>query len=178
MIMRRALIPLLFWLAGCATRAPERSGPLLTPPLPPASLGQELAQSELVTGEHDGRSYAMRVELEVNAERLVVVGLSPAGVPLFTLEQTAGGVSVEGGATGRLPFDPAYMLSDLQLIHWPADVLAPAMAARGLRFEERDGRRRVSERDGRPLVDIAYHGAITLTHLDRPYRLRIETIGR
>ncbi len=119
----------------------------------------------------------MRVELEVTAERLVVVGLSLAGVPLFTLEQTAAGVSVESAAGDRLPFDPVYMLSDLQLAHWPAEVLAMALAARGLELTEQPGARRVLDRTGRPLVEIAYGEATTLRHLDHPYRLRIEALG-
>jgi hypothetical protein len=174
---RRAFFLVL--LAGCATQpAAERTGPLLDPPLPPASLGRELSASELVTAEHGGRSYRMRVELEVTAERLVVVGLSITGVPLFTLEQTAAGLNVESPAGDRLPFDPAYMLSDLQLVHWPADVLAQALAARGLELAAEPGARRVLDRAGRPLVEIAYDDATTLRHLDHPYRLRIEAIPR
>ena len=77
------------------------------------------------------------------------------------------------------------MLSDLQLVHWPTGVLADALAARGLRLEDRPGGdlRRVVDRDGRALVEIVYPapGAVpavtTLRHLDHPYRLRIETIA-
>jgi hypothetical protein len=177
-MMRRAL--LLLALAGCATPPPATApaGPVIAPPLPPASLGRELARSELVTGDYGERSYRMRVELEVTAERLVVVGLSLAGVPLFTLEQTAAGLAVDSRVGDRLPFDPAYMLSDLQLVHWPADVLARALTERGLQLELPAGQRRVIDRDGRPLIEIAYGDVTTLRHLDRHYRLRIETIAR
>jgi hypothetical protein len=76
------------------------------------------------------------------------------------------------------------MLSDLQLVHWPASVLAPALAARGLRLEDRpdDRRRRVVSQDGRALVEIVYPGpgagpdVTTLRHLDPPYRLQIEAL--
>jgi len=176
-MMRRAF--LLLALAGCTTPpAAEHTGPLVSPPLPPASLGRELAQGELVTGDYGERSYTMRVELEVAADRLVVVGLSLAGMPLFTIEQTAAGLSVDSSVGDRLPFDPAYMLSDLQLVHWPAGVLAQTLAERGLRLEEQPGQRRVTDREGRPLVEIAYGDATTLRHLDHPYHLRIETIAR
>ena len=177
----RVLPALLLALAGCAAApaSPERTGPLLDPPLSPASLGRDLSRGELLTGDYGGRSRTMRVEIEVTADRLVVVGLSLAGVPLFTLEQTAAGVTVEGAALGRLPFDPAYILADLQLVHWPGDVLGPALAARGLAVEERAGRRRVIDRDGRLLVEITYGRAddvTTLRHLDHPYGLCIEAI--
>jgi hypothetical protein len=179
--MTRRPLLLLLAVAGCATAAPapQQPGPLLDPPLPPASLGRELAQSELLTGDFGGRSMRLRVEFEVTAERLVVVGLSLAGLPLFTLEQTVAGISVAGAGVGRLPFDPAYMLADLQLVHWPAAALAPALATRGLALEEQAGRRRVLDQDGRPLVEIVYDdpaGVTRLRHLDHPYSLSIEIL--
>ncbi len=184
---RHPLIPVLLAIAACAQLPPppERAGPLLEPPLPPASLGRDLAQSEVVTGEFGDRSYSMRVELEITPERLVVVGLSHLGVPLFTLEQTAADLRVQSSAPGPLPLDPAWMLSDLQLVHWPAGVLADALAARGLRLDDRPGdrRRRAVDPDGRPLVEIVYPmpgaepAVTTVRHLDHPYRLQIETIA-
>jgi Protein of unknown function (DUF3261) len=180
-------MPILFAIASCAQLPPpaERTGPLLEPPLPPATLGQELALSEVVTGDYGDHSYSMRVELEITPERLVVVGLSHLGVPLFTLEQTAADLRVQSNARGPLPFDPARMLSDLQLVHWPAGVLAAALDARRLRLEDRPGDclRRVVDQGGRPLVEIVYPApgaepaVTTLRHLDHPYRLRIEAIA-
>jgi len=183
----RPLIPILLALAACAraSSAPERTGPLPETPLPPASFGRELVLSEVVTGDYGDRSQSMRVELEITPERLVVVGLTHLGVPLFTLEQTAAGLSVRSSAPGPLPFDPRYMLSDLQLVHWPADVLADRLARDGLRLEDRpaDHLRRVVDQSGRPLVKIVYPApgarpsVITVSHRDRSYRLQIETIG-
>jgi hypothetical protein len=183
----RPLIPALLAIASCAQLAPppERTGPLLEPPLAPATLGRDLALSEVVTGEYGNRSYSMRVELEVTPERLVVVGISHLGVPLFTLEQTAADLTVQSNAHGPLPFDPAYMLSDLQLVHWPAGVLADALAAQGLRLEDRpgDGLRRVVDQRGQSLTEIVYPApgvelaVTTVRHLDHPYRLQIETIA-
>jgi hypothetical protein len=184
---RRALIPILLAIAGCAQLPPPapRTGPLLEPPLAPATLGQELTLSEVVTGDYGDHSYSMRVELEITPERLVVVGLSHLGVPLFTLEQTAADLRVQSNGRGSLPLDPAWMLSDLQLVHWPAGVLADALAARGLRLEDQPGdhRRRVVDRGGRALVEIVYPApgaepaVTTVRHLDHPYRLEIVTIA-
>ena len=187
--MRRGLVTILLVIAGCARLAPPTSDhtrPLLDPLLPPASLGRQLARSELVTGDDGDRTYSMRVELEVTPERLVVVGLSRLGMPLFTIEHTSAGIGVQSSVGGEPPFDPAHLLSDLQLVHWPRGVLEEALAARGLRLLERPGEgvRRVLDRDGQMLVEIVHCPAsadpdlTTVHHFDRPYRLRIETIAQ
>jgi hypothetical protein len=186
-VTRRGFVVLVLAIAGCAQlpAPPGRTGPLLDPALPPASLGRELARSAVVTGEYRDRTYSMRVEVEVTPERLVVVGMSHMGVPLFTLEQTSAGVRVQSNARGGPPLDPAHLLSDLQLVHWPAHALEDALASRGLRLLDRpsEGVRRVVDRDGGLLVEIVHlrsgddPAVTTVRHLDPPYGLRIETVA-
>src|ERR671919_367781 len=52
----RVLLALLLALAGCAAApaSPEHTGPLLDPPLSPASLGRDLSRGELLTGDYGG----------------------------------------------------------------------------------------------------------------------------
>lgn len=174
-------------LAGCAHGPPPsapKADPLLRLSLAPESLGRPLRLSQVLKAEVAGQDRTFRFQVEVTAERLVMVGLTHMGMPLFSLTQDAGGLRVETPAGGPFPFDPRYLLADFQLTFWPVPVLRPALGALGLRIEEKpDGLgRRVIGGDAKLLVDIAYPphgisaGEIVLAHHDHPYRLRIVTL--
>jgi hypothetical protein len=182
-----AILVLAFALAGCAgASAPADSDqPVIYPVLSPDSLGRSLVLSQIVTGEYGEERHTLRVEIEVTRDRLVVVGLTPLGVPLFSFEQKAGSPTIDmTEVPDQVPFDPRHMLSDLQLAYWPTVALTAALARKGLKLEDgrEDGFRRVVDRDGRLLVDILYvdpgtdRYEIVIQHFDHPYRLRIRTI--
>ncbi len=173
-------------VAACAGAAPEPDGDaensLLQAVLPPASLGTSLSLSQLVEGEFKDQRQSLHVEVEVTPARLVVVGLSPVGVPLFTLEQRAGEITVETLGSDELPFNPRHMLSDFQIAYWPEAVLRGAFQSLGLSLRQAaQDRREVLGENGEVLVAVTYGGDgdnigdIIVEHFDPPYRLRIMT---
>lgn len=174
-------------LAACAHSPPpaDVARPVVDPLLSPDSLGRSLTLSQIVTGEYGDERYTLRIETEVTSDHLVVVGLTPLGVPLFSLEQKAGSSTIDMmKVPDQLPFDPRHMLSDLQLAYWPTAALAGALARRSMTMAGgwEDGFRRVIDRDGRLLVEILYTNPgsdryeIVIQHFDHPYRVRIRTI--
>jgi hypothetical protein len=174
-------------MMGCASSPPAentRREPSRFLSLSPADLGHSLSQSQVVTGYHDGQEYKMRFELEITPSRLVVVGLSPIGVTLFTIVQEDGDLSVESSLERQLVFDPRHMLFDIYLTYWPVKALQTALSKLGLQLEETDdGRiRRIRGLDGTDIAEIKYSskpvttGNITIQHYDFPYRLSIKTL--
>lgn len=171
---------------GCATPPPDSPA---KPPsrflsLSPASLGRSLSLSQIVLGDHDGREYRMRFELDITPARLAIVGLSPLGVTLFTIVRENGALSVKTPTKGLNIFDPRYMLFDLYLTYWPMKALQPALSRIRMRLEETSDRRirRLRELDDTLIAEIKYPSRnskterIIIQHFDIPYRLRIETL--
>lgn len=183
------LAAMLLVLSACALSAPQpnvkidTSAALIEALLPPASLGGSLSLSQLIIGEFKDQQYSLHVEVEVTPARLVVVGLSSVGVPLFTLEQIGREITVEALGDDSLPFDPRHMLSDFQISYWPNDALVEALEPwqMTLRGSVAGGLREVLSEDGAVLVAVTYpQGAdgmrdILIQHFDPVYRLQIKT---
>lgn len=180
-MIRFAALILAMLAAGCAiTRSspdPENGARFLS--LAPASLGRDLELSQRVTGDHGGKTYRARYEVELTGNRLVVVGLSPIGITLFTIVQQGSDITVDSALSKVLSIDPRYTLFDLYLTYWPPSVLAPALDKIGMTLDltAKGKTRTVRDRDGRRVATITYaessRGAIEIEHFDRPYRIRI-----
>jgi hypothetical protein len=151
--------------------------------LPPSSLGGSLSLSQLVVGEFLDQRHSLHVEVEVTPTRLVVVGLTPLGVPLFILEQEAGEIKVKTLGSESLPFNPRLMLSDFQIAYWPIATLRNKFQTFGLTVRQAASQslREVLAESGEVLVAVTYRnkadklGDITVEHFDPPYRLQIKT---
>jgi hypothetical protein len=188
MIKPVAFLCLAIVLASCAQPAPRRGEgePILNTPLPLGSLGHDLSLSQVVTSEDNGESRSLRVEVEVSAQRLVMVGLTHMGVPLFTLALDSQGLSTTTLNAEVLPFDPRHILSDFQLAHWPREILARDLARRGyqLRGDGKGATRSVHGAKGELLATVEYpqpgdsEADLVIQHYDLPYRLLIHTIER
>src|SRR5690606_10285186 len=101
--------------------------------LSPASLGADLSLSQIVTGELAGQGQSMRFEIEVTEKRFSLAALSHAGLPLFTLVQSANGADIRLRGPGAEIFDPVYLLSDIKLCYWPRERLNLALGPQRLR---------------------------------------------
>lgn len=189
MIKLIAMVVLAAGLTGCVQVAPEEApeegqgAPLLSTPLPPGSLGHDLSLSQIVTAEFNGERRSLRVEVEVTAGRMVMVGLSLIGAPLFTLELDSQGLKASTLEGAALPFDPRHILSDFQLAHWPRELIARELSRHGnllLPGSDAAGRE-IYGPQRQLLVKIDYlqaggDGDLTIQHFDRPYKLQIHTI--
>ena len=174
--------------AGCtqAARGPDADGAVLQALLPPASLGENLSLSQLVVGEFQGQTHSLHIEIEITPTRMVMVGLTPMGVPIFTLEQEANEIEVQTLGSDSFPFDPRHILSDFQIAYWPEAVLSDKFHSFGLTVRETPtaGSREILAESGEVLVAVTYldnadgAGDIIIEHFDPPYRLQIETFEK
>jgi hypothetical protein len=184
---RFTILAVVALLAGCAgPGAPTDSSdaPLLSLRLPPQSFGRDVAFGQLVTGEFAEETQSVRFRVEINGNRLVMAAFTHIGAPLFVLEEQGDALGFENLSGGELPFDPRFMLADFKIANWPAEILAPAVADAGLRFEEFESppMREVWTRDGTLVMRVLFpgdgrdDGAMTIEHFDHPYRLRVTPV--
>ncbi|TRZ56171.1 MAG: DUF3261 domain-containing protein, partial [Rhodocyclaceae bacterium] len=109
-----------------------------------------------VEARFNGQQETMIVELEVDAAGMRFVGLTPFGHSLLSVNFDNRTVTTTQPADARL--SPILLMALLQIALWPADTLRAGLEA-PLRLEERDGQRRILNRDDVTLT-INYIGAL------------------
>lgn len=146
--------------------------------LAPASLGESISVQQTLRVERDGRTDYLDVALEIDPERVQMVGLA-FGQRVLRLNYD--GQTMQ---TWRHLLLPAQVraediLEDVQLTLWPAEAIRAALPA-GWRIEE-DGLRRTLLLDDKPVMTIEYssrirwNGKVELTNLRYQYRLTIRS---
>jgi hypothetical protein len=163
-------------LAGCAGTLPQAapdSTPLLR--LPPAALGRSLAlQQRLDVFVHGRAPQQVEVLLEADAQAVRLA--------LVSLGQTAATLQWDGQQLQetRAPWWPAAVrgeriLSDLQLVLWPAEAVRAALPT-GWTLEA-STEQRVLRLNGDAVATVRYAGAqhAELVNLRDGYRLAIES---
>jgi hypothetical protein len=163
---------------GCADAPaqPARLGLKLAP----ATLGVSLSLQQHLRIERQGRVDELDAALEIDAERLDMVGLA-FGQRILALRFD--GRSLQ---SWRHPLVPERLrgedvLEDLQLTLWPIEVIEKALPA-GWSIAE-DGRRRTLRLLDQPVLVIDYsgeprwNGKIELTNLRYQYRLTIQSVS-
>lgn len=163
---------------GCAgaPAQPARLGLKLAP----ATLGVSLSLQQHLSIERQGRVDELDAALEIDAERLDMVGLA-LGQRILTLHYD--GLELQ---SWRHPLVPEQLrgedvLEDLQLTLWPLDVIEKALPA-GWTIAEA-GRRRTLRLLDQPVLVIDYSGEprwsgkIELTNLRYRYRLTIQSVS-
>ena len=163
---------------GCAMpiHQPGRLGLKLSP----AALGESISLQQHLTVQRNGTIDELDVALEVDRQRLDLVGLA-LGQRVLTL-------SYDGQIlnTWRHPMFPAVVrgediLEDIQLILWPVDAVRQALPG-DWRIEE-NGRRRILLAGEMPVTVINYsgeprwNGEIELVNLRYHYRLIIQSVS-
>ena len=159
-----------------------------TAPSPPARLGLKLApaaleasislQQQLVV-ERQGRTDTVDAALEVDAERLDLVGLT-LGQRVFALHYDGRELQSWRHPSMAPELRGEDVLEDLQLTLWPASAIKQALPA-GWRIEEM-GRRRTLWLDETPVMIIDYSGEprwlgrIAINNLRYQYRLIIFSV--
>jgi hypothetical protein len=166
------------WLSGCATSVsrPARLGLKL----PPAALGSSITLQQHLIMERGERIDELDAALEVDPQRLDLVGIA-LGQRVLTLHYD--GEKLQSWRHSMLPAQlrDEDVLEDLQLTLWPVDAIRSALPA-GWRIEE-GGLRRVLLRDDTPVMVIDYSGQprwigkIELSNLRYHYRLTIQSVA-
>ena len=174
----RALIAalILFGLIGCENSLPR--GGRIGLKLPPSTLGASVNLQQHLTVDRNGRVDELDAALEIDPERIDMVGLV-LGQRMLALHYD--GKTLE---TWRHPMMTNELrgedvLEDLQLTLWPVEEIRAALPA-GWRIEENGGRRTILEKDA-PVTVIQYSarsrwsGTVELQNLRFHYRLTIRT---
>src|SRR5262245_31700227 len=164
-------------MLGCASTAtsPGRLGLRL----PPAALGASINLQQHLTVERGGHMDELDAALEIDAERIDLVGLA--------LGQRVLALHYDGKIlrSWRHPMMASELraedvLEDLQLTLWPAEKIRQALPA-GWQIEE-NGPRRILSAGDVPVTVIQYSGeprwsgTIELTNLRYHYRLTIRSV--
>ena len=164
-------------LSACAASAPPAAARLGLK-LAPAALGEPLSVQQHLRVERNGRSDELDVALEVDQDKLELVGLA--------LGQRVLSLSYDGKelASWRHALLPSQVkaedvLEDMQLTLWPVAAVRAALPP-GWQVEEQ-GLRRTLSLNGEPIMVIQYSGLprwsgkLVLENLRYKYRLTIES---
>lgn len=165
-------------LGGCTSSVPQPAR--LGLKLPPAALRASISLHQHLSVEREGRIDELDAALEVNPERLDLVGLV-LGQRVLTLHYDGKRLQ-----SWRHPMLPAQLrdedvLEDVQLIIWPVDAIRSALPP-GWRIEE-SGLRRTLLLDDTPVMVIDYSGQprwigrIELSNLRYRYQLMIQSVS-
>lgn len=177
-LIRALLAALVLHALGCAG-APQPAARLGLK-LPPATLGVSLSLQQHLTIERPGRVEELDTALEIDAERLAMVGIA-MGQRILTLHYDGREIQ-----SWRHPLVPEQLrgedvLEDLQLTLWPMAVVEKALPP-GWSIEETAWRRTLSLL-GEAVMIIDYsatprwRGKIALTNLRYNYRLTIQSVA-
>lgn len=170
--LKRACAAIL--LTACATQPPTPARLGLR--LAPASLGETISVQQQLTVERAGSTNDLVAALEVDPERVSLVGLA-LGLRVLSLEFD--GVELTEWRHPMLPSQvrAADVLEDLQLTLWPLAAIARALPP-GWTIKDQ-GLRRTLRRDGEVVATIAYsgmprwQGTAVLDNVRYKYRLTV-----
>ncbi len=173
-------------LAGCAQPpaavpvAPVVAGaqsaamPLLQ--LAPAALGRTLAlQQQLSVRGPDGTERHLQALLEADASE-VRIALTSMGQVLARMRWDGAQLDVQRSRHWPQQVEPERILSDLQLVLWPAEVIAQALPPSWQLLAQPDGSRRLLQGEtARVEVRVVTPDLTEIDYLQEGWRLRILT---
>lgn len=178
-LMRRcALISVVLLATACAT-VPAPQEARLGLKLSPASLGASIARQQHLKVEREGRIDDLDAALEVDPERLQLVGLA-FGQRVLSLSYD--GKELTSWRHAMLPAQVRAedVLEDLQLTLWPEQAIASELPS-GWTVKD-EGLRRTLYKDGTAVTVIDYSamprwsGTVVLQNLRYEYRLTIQSV--
>ncbi|HEX6437167.1 MAG TPA: DUF3261 domain-containing protein [Candidatus Binatia bacterium] len=165
-------------LTGCVAPSPRAAGVGLK--LAPAALAESISLQQRLDIEGQGRRAQLDVVLEVDAERIDLVGLA--------FGQRVLSMSYDGKTlqSWRHPMWPAQVraeevLENIQLTLWPVDAIRRALPM-GWSIKE-SGLRRTLLQDGLAVMVIDYSalpfwsGKVEVANLQFNYRITIQSVS-
>ncbi|MDY7578924.1 DUF3261 domain-containing protein [Herbaspirillum sp. RTI4] len=184
-LRRAASIGSVCWLlAACTTPQPDqqpgRPSARIGLQLSPAALGETLSLQQHLSVERDGRTNELDTALEIDTQRLDLVGLA-AGRRVLTLHYDGKELTTWRHVMLPQQIKGEDVLEDIQLTLWPAAAIRAALPD-GWTLEEQNGRRIVRLK-GEEILQIdypdhkAWGGTVMLTNYRYRYRLTIESVA-
>jgi hypothetical protein len=175
--LRTSVIAASMLLSACATTAPPPAARLGLK-LAPSALGESISVQQHLRVERNGRSDELDVALEVEPQKLEMVGLA-LGQRVLSLSYD--GTELKSWRHAMLPSQVKAedVMEDMQLTLWPVDAVRAALPA-GWQVEEQ-GLRRTLSLNGETVMVINYSGMprwigkLVLDNLRYQYRLTIES---
>ena len=171
--MTALFLLVLMFLPSCAwlqRPAQPPAYPLQTP----GSYGGTYSGQHLLEGEFDGRRLQLQTYVEIDAQQMVIVGLTPWGTRAFSIRYDGQRLDFENLIHRDTPLPPSLILSDVQQVLWPR---LPNTARWRVEDDAHPRERRVYFR--RQLVTrITYAGPfdITLRNMLYGYTLHIRVL--
>jgi len=172
--MKRVLpLIVLCALAALACGAAPQTARTATPRVEPARLllpsafPYDFQWRQRVTARWPTGEHSFDAVLQKSAGDLLLVGLSPLGLPGFVLRLRAtGAIEVENRSGRDLPFEPRYVLADVERVFFPwLDGVPPARGER----EALRGDSRVAER--------YENGQLLTRRFERPTKQGVERVA-
>ncbi len=159
LLFAATLVAATLALAGCVT-APVSGGSAAArwPLLSPASFGGRITANQQLRAMHGEREFAVECAVDIDPARILVVGLLPAGPPLFTVSYDGERVTADSPRQVPPALSPERMLNDLQLAFWPTAALEHAFAGTEWRVTEPDSLTRRLLRSGALVAEVHYPG--------------------
>lgn len=144
----------------------------------PFDHGLQLVQSAQI--DFQEQSHDLLFQTEVSHNCLIMVGLTPTGTRLFSIEMNQGQI-LASGLPSNNPLKPQHLLADLQLSLWPEQQIG--MALSGADIHHTGPFERIISHNQQPIIVIRYsepvyyQGNIEFRHLQRGYSLNIELLS-
>lgn len=147
---------------------------------PPSAVGPRSA-SQVIHAAYGSRSVALRTAIQVNTDRLDVVGVTATGQRLFSASWD--GKTIDAQRSPFVPdkLDPERVLADLQLALWPLPAVQTAFRERGLTVTEPFAGVRRMTRGDTLLAEVHYAstdpwaGRLWFVNFEFDYSLTIDT---
>ena len=148
-------------------------------PTIPFDNGLRLTQS--AQASYNNQNHDLIFETEILDQQLVMVGLTPTGTRLFTVQMQNQLISATGYSAMIDQIKPEYLLADLQLSLWPFEDITRAIS--GAKVTQPSSTQRRITKAGIDIITIeysenpAYKGSVYFQHHQRGYSLRIEPLS-
>lgn len=156
---------------------------ILAPPplLTPASLGSTGGALQVVHAAFGVREVSFQCVVDVDPQRLTLIGLSAEGQRWFGLRYDGSTVASESTPLAPAGLDPQHVLADLQFALWPLAALQQALAGTAWQVSEPAPATRRLRRDGQLVTEVHYasadpwRGRLWLSNFDAGYSLAVES---
>lgn len=134
--------------------------------------------TQVIVASYGDENHSFEAHVQVDPGKITIVGLNSVGVLLFSISYD-GRTLKTSGVPATQAIDAKYVLADILLTHWDPEWLNAHLDGAELRVRSKG---RTIMRGSEPVIEIdsdtgePWRGIVTLRHLERGYKLRIENL--